>query len=106
MFGAEMYDDEVSELVEKATSDLLFATDWETNLACVDAVLKTDDGPEVVVDVIREKLQSDNENVVVLALEVRAVQKKLRLFAIPPLFYAPNSSLLYGNPYSMSIFSY
>eukprot|EP01122_Echinamoeba_exundans_P005210 TRINITY_DN15379_c0_g1_i1.p1 TRINITY_DN15379_c0_g1~~TRINITY_DN15379_c0_g1_i1.p1 ORF type:complete len:511 (+),score=141.44 TRINITY_DN15379_c0_g1_i1:26-1534(+) len=65
-----MYDDEVTVLVEKATSPMLFAADWEANLACVDAVLANDDGPEVAVDTIREKFESDNENVVVLAIEL------------------------------------
>jgi hypothetical protein len=69
--AGDMYDDEVTVLVEKATSPMLFAADWEVNLACVDAILANDDGPEVAVDAIREKFESENENVIVLALEVR-----------------------------------
>lgn len=64
-------EDEVTQMVNAATSDMLFAPDWEANLLCVDTVLNTIDGPELAVSAIRERLKSNKEEVVLLAFEVR-----------------------------------
>ena len=58
----------VSQMVDRATDDMLMGADWSTNMEICDAINSRTEGPEWAAKAIRRRLGSDKPKVVQLAL--------------------------------------
>lgn len=56
--------------LERATSNLLLAPDWDSILAICDTVRAGDVAPKTAIEAIRKKIQDKNPHVAVHALQV------------------------------------